>query len=114
MCLWTPLANTRQLYKFPQEMTFRNLTKKETSTKYASIRALSAAWFMLLSCLAYFYDLKMEATCSSETSVNFQQTWHYITEDRTISQNVEIFPTFQQTSQLSSGLKIVRGVRRFP
>jgi hypothetical protein len=33
------------------------------------------------SCWAYFSTLKMEATSSSETSVDFQQTTrHYITE----------------------------------
>jgi hypothetical protein len=30
--------------------------------------------FMLVSCLAYSSTLKMEATCSSETSVDFQRT----------------------------------------
>jgi hypothetical protein len=30
-----------------------------------------AACFMLVSCLAYFSTLKMEATCSSETSADF-------------------------------------------
>jgi hypothetical protein len=33
----------------------------------------------LVSCLAYYLTLKMEATCSSETSVDFQRTTlHYI------------------------------------
>jgi hypothetical protein len=30
------------------------------------------ACFTLVSCLAYFSALKMEATCSSDTSVDFQ------------------------------------------
>jgi hypothetical protein len=29
---------------------------------------------IMVSCLAYFSALKMEATCTSETSVNFQRT----------------------------------------
>jgi hypothetical protein len=40
---------------------------------------------MLVSCLAYSSTLKMEATCSSEMSVDFQQTvWRYIPDDRTL------------------------------
>jgi hypothetical protein len=40
---------------------------------------------MLVSCLAYFSTVKVEATCSSETSVNFQHiTCRYIPEDRTL------------------------------
>jgi hypothetical protein len=38
--------------------------------------------FTLVSYLAYSSTLKMEATCSSETSVDFQRTTHhYIPED---------------------------------
>jgi hypothetical protein len=36
--------------------------------------ALLATCFMLVSCLAYSLTLKMEATCSSETSVDFKWT----------------------------------------
>jgi hypothetical protein len=39
---------------------------------------------MLVPCLAYSSTLKMKATCSSKTSVDFQQTWQYIREDRTL------------------------------
>jgi hypothetical protein len=43
------------------------------------------AWFMLVSCLVYSSTLKMEATCSSVTSVDFRRiTWHYIPEERTL------------------------------
>jgi hypothetical protein len=35
---------------------------------------LLATCFMLVSCMAYFSTLKMEATCSSETPVDFQRT----------------------------------------
>jgi hypothetical protein len=39
--------------------------------------------FMLGSCLVYSSTLKMEATCSIETSVDFQRTARrYIPEDR--------------------------------
>jgi hypothetical protein len=38
----------------------------------------------MVSSLAYSSTLKMEATCSSETSVEFQRnTRHYTPEDRT-------------------------------
>jgi hypothetical protein len=41
--------------------------------------------FTLVSCSAYFSTLKMEAICSSKTSVDFQQTtWCYIPEDSTL------------------------------
>jgi hypothetical protein len=41
-----------------------------------------SACLMLISCLAYFLPLKMEATCPSEISVD---TWRYIPEDRNIN-----------------------------
>jgi hypothetical protein len=41
--------------------------------------------FTLVFCLAYSSTLKMEATCSSETSVDFQRTTRrYIPEDKTL------------------------------
>jgi hypothetical protein len=43
---------------------------------------------MLVSCLAYFSTLKMEATCFYETPVDFQQdTGRYIPEDMTLRNN---------------------------
>jgi hypothetical protein len=49
------------------------------------LHALFAPCFMLISCLAYPSTLKMEVTCSTETSVDFQRTtWRYIPEDRTL------------------------------
>jgi hypothetical protein len=43
--------------------------------------------FTLISCLAYFWTLKTEAICSSETSVDSQQTtWCYIPEDGTLQE----------------------------
>jgi hypothetical protein len=39
----------------------------------------------LVSCSTYFSNLKMEATCSSETSVDSQRTtWRYIPENGTL------------------------------
>jgi hypothetical protein len=47
-------------------------------------RVLLATCFTVVSCLAYS-TLKMEATRSSETSVDFQRTTrHYIPEERTL------------------------------
>jgi hypothetical protein len=37
-------------------------------------RALLVAYFTLVSCLAYSSTLNMEASCSSEMSVEFQRT----------------------------------------
>jgi hypothetical protein len=44
--------------------------KEETSMKQDFL----VAYLILVSCLAYFSILKMEATCSSEKSVYFQRT----------------------------------------
>jgi hypothetical protein len=42
-------------------------------------------FFMLVSCLPYSSTRKMEATCSTETSVGFQQTTQYcVTEDKAV------------------------------
>lgn len=44
--------------------------------------------FTLASCSTYSLTLRMEVTCSSESSVDFQQTaWSYIAKDRT-QQNI--------------------------
>jgi hypothetical protein len=45
--------------------------------------------FTLVSCLAYSSTLKMEVTCSSETSVDFQLTTRrYIPEFRTLQDKI--------------------------
>jgi hypothetical protein len=44
-----------------------------------------AAYFMLVSCLAYYSTLKMEAICSSETYVDLNRTTRrFILDDRTL------------------------------
>jgi hypothetical protein len=46
-------------------------------------RDLLAAFFMLVSCMAYSLTLKMEAIHSSEMLLEFHWiTWRYISEDR--------------------------------
>jgi hypothetical protein len=40
---------------------------------------------------AYSLTLKMKVTCSFETSVDFEWTWHYIPEDRILELYVVIF-----------------------
>jgi hypothetical protein len=51
--------------------------------------------FTLVSCSAYSSDLKMEATCSFETSVGFQRTTRRdIPEDRNLH---ELFVCFSKT-----------------
>jgi hypothetical protein len=58
--------------------TYRPIFRVEAS------RALLPSFFTLVSCLAYFSILNMEATRSSETSVDFQRTTRrYIAEDGT-------------------------------
>jgi hypothetical protein len=64
-----------------------------------------AANYKNVSCLAYSLTLKMEATCSSKTSVDFQQTaWHYIPEDRTLYKNV-----IKQDGSSSNALDLYSG-----
>jgi hypothetical protein len=53
--------------------------------KQVARKALLAIYFMIVSCLAYYLILKMEAICSSETPVDFQWTARrYKREDGTI------------------------------
>jgi hypothetical protein len=59
--------------------------KNKPSRRPAWNRALLATFFVLVSCLACFSTLQMEAKFSSETSVDFQPTTrHCILEDGTI------------------------------
>jgi hypothetical protein len=65
-------------------------------------QALPATCFMLVSCLAYSFTLKMEVTCPSEVSVDFQQTaWHYITKDRTFQVFNEFPKCFHTNARLA-------------
>jgi hypothetical protein len=57
------------------------------SKKQVASRAVSAICFMLVSFLAYSSTLKIEATCFSETSVDFQRTTRHIPDDRTLHTN---------------------------
>jgi hypothetical protein len=70
---WIHLAQDRgRLYAFVN--TVMNLL--EHNVKLCS---------MLVSCLAHFSTLKMEATCPPETSADFKRTTRpYIPEDRTL------------------------------
>jgi hypothetical protein len=50
-----------------------------------SVRALLATSFHVGFLLGIFLHLKMEAICSSKTSVGFQRpTWRYVPEDSTL------------------------------
>jgi hypothetical protein len=56
-----------------------------------SILALLATCCTLISCFAYFSTLKMGATFSTKTSVDFQRTsWRYIQEDRNLRKSIEL------------------------
>jgi hypothetical protein len=61
-----------------------------------SLETISACYLLpLVSCLAYSSTLKVDATSSSETSVNFQRTTRrYIPEERTLQfQIIAVNPT---------------------
>jgi hypothetical protein len=63
--LWNFLPST---YKTMDKV--QNKPNSSVKERYV----LLATRFILVSCLAYSYTLKMEATHSSETSVDFQRT----------------------------------------
>jgi hypothetical protein len=63
---------------FHRNMSLPSSRLKKPAWKQVAGRAV-------LSCFAYSLTLKVEATCSSKTSVDFQRTtWHYIPQDRTL------------------------------
>jgi hypothetical protein len=77
----------------------RRTSKQETNVKQVASRVIlcnpkfrqvdCSAWYLtcftLVSWLACYLTLKMEATCSSESSVDFQRTTRrYIPEDKTL------------------------------
>jgi hypothetical protein len=67
-----------------QPMFQRNMWPPFSRLK--SKQALLAAFFMLVSWLAYSPPLNMMASCSSKTLVNFQKTTqHYIPENRILN-----------------------------
>jgi hypothetical protein len=54
---------------------------------------------VLISCLAFFLSLKIEATCSSETSKDIQRTTlRYITEERSLE-------TYSNRQQIALSIK---------
>jgi hypothetical protein len=60
-----------------QPTFLRNISPPSSRSKNKQLCFLLV--FTLVSCLAYSSTLKMEATCPSETSVDFQRTtWRYI------------------------------------
>jgi hypothetical protein len=73
---------------FMKSSTFWDITSRspvKVNRIFEGILALVSISFTQVSCLAYSSILKMEATCYSETSSDFQRTaGHYITEDRAL------------------------------
>jgi hypothetical protein len=60
------------------------------------VMTLLAVCSMLISCLAYSSTMKMEATCYSETLVDFQRkTRRYIPEDMT--NHLDVYYHFYMT-----------------
>jgi hypothetical protein len=59
------------------------------------------------ACFAYPSNLKMEATCSSETSADFQwTTWGYTPEDRTLhNHRCENLISYIPTLEVSEAFK---------
>jgi hypothetical protein len=67
--------------------TFSGITSDSTSNVNRHF-TLATAYFMLDFSLVYSSALKMEATCSYETSADFQKTTRrYISDDETLQIN---------------------------
>jgi hypothetical protein len=63
--------------------------------------------------LAYFSTMKMEATCSFETSVDFQQAaWRYIPEERTLHSQ-RCLPADQRSSNKTQQKTAMRFIVEF-
>jgi hypothetical protein len=62
---------------------------------------------MRIACFAYPSNLKIEATCSSETPADFQWTiWGYIPEDRTLhNAGCENFKSYIPALEVSEAFK---------
>jgi hypothetical protein len=73
---------------FVTNRILRSCNKNERSFKsfnFWDITLCLPSDFTLVSSLAYYSTLKMEATCFPETSFDLQRsTWRYIPEDRTL------------------------------
>jgi hypothetical protein len=81
--LFLPKKNFLRYLRFTSRDTEIETTMCDTCVK----KVISKACFTLVSCLAYSSTLKMEATCSPGTSVDFQRT----TRRHVISQKTELF-----------------------
>jgi hypothetical protein len=79
--MYTDLITTNSCVVSTERERDRNLPDNEES----HLLPCSSLKVMFVSCLAYFSTQKMEVTCSTETSIDFQRTTgRYITEDRTL------------------------------
>jgi hypothetical protein len=76
--------------------------KTNLSNGFEVSTALLAICFSLASCLAYSWTLKIEVTCSSEMSVDFQRTtMRYILEVRNLL-NSNVFSDSELPTQCLS------------
>jgi hypothetical protein len=78
VCYVSNIARTKATVK--SSVSWDNTSCSQPSAN----QVLLASSFMLASCFAYSSTQKMEATCSSETSLDYQRnTRNYILEDIT-------------------------------
>jgi hypothetical protein len=87
MCWYLPATHRRAHSYIPCSSSSVQGSKQHSTlrTLPALHRSSASASFTLVSCVAYYSTMKIEAICSSETSVDVQQTtWCYIPEDRTL------------------------------
>jgi hypothetical protein len=82
MCWYLPAPHRRAQSSFSGAGVKATL---DASQSQHQTRSSASTCFIPVSCLAYYSTMKMRAICSSETSVDIQQTTlRYIPKDRTL------------------------------
>jgi hypothetical protein len=88
----TPCSPSKVIRRFGEARCFhlwgwriRQASSQHEASNMKIFACMFYTCFTVVSCLTYSSTLKIEATCSSETSVDFQLTTRcYIPEDRTL------------------------------
>jgi hypothetical protein len=85
------LDSRREDKRFWTEKKFKNMAQSMGSDVLASVTIKNSFFRVATPRSPLKMKLKMKAICSSETSVDFQQTArHYIPEDRTLRGTVKL------------------------
>jgi hypothetical protein len=104
---WFWLLKYNAVQSVESQSIFRRVVSPPSSVLKSKWNKKSAC-FKLVSCFDYSPTLKMEASCSYETSVDFQWiAWRYMPEDRTLRNNLcQSFKSYIPKNDL--GTEIIR------